>query len=117
MSLVHIHNMDELTALFEKEDRVCIIDCYATWCGPCKMIAPLFEDYSNSEWNKYICFVKLDVDVAEDVAEYLQVSAMPTFLAYYKNQKLAEFSGASKDKLQNMVATSVALYKQVNQME
>ena len=44
-----------------------IIDFYATWCGPCKMLAPIFEQVANEKEN--IAFVKVDVDVAGELAQ------------------------------------------------
>merc|ERR1712137_1150969 len=78
-------------------DKPVVVDFTATWCGPCKAIAPFFEELAG----KYpdIVFVKVDVDDCDDVAAKCGISAMPTFHKYAKGAKVKEVVGASKDKL------------------
>jgi len=70
---------------FERElraagDRAVIIDFYATWCGPCKNIAPRIGDMAK----KYpkVVVLKADVDVAEDLAEKYNIECLPTFKVF-----------------------------------
>lgn len=55
-----------------------VIDFFATWCGPCKKIAPAFEKLA--EVYPSITFLKVDVDESAELAEHYEVQAMPTFL-------------------------------------
>ncbi|KAK4553072.1 hypothetical protein LTR86_009799 [Recurvomyces mirabilis] len=58
-----------------------IVDFHATWCGPCKVIAPIFEQLATAETKPgKIVFCKVDVDEQREVAGRYGVSAMPTFL-------------------------------------
>merc|ERR1711994_1026486 len=80
-----IGSMDELNKeLADAGRKLVVIDFYATWCGPCKMIAPKLEEMSKTKTN--VVFLKVDVDEAEDVAMEYNISAMPTFL-FMKNGK------------------------------
>ncbi|KAL9128498.1 MAG: hypothetical protein Q9217_002824 [Psora testacea] len=65
----------------------------ATWCGPCKIIAPKIVELSNKYYNAR--FYKLDVDELPDVAQELGVRAMPTFLVFKGGEKIAEVVGAN----------------------
>ena len=78
-----------------------VVDFTASWCGPCKSIAPFFEELAG----KYpdIEFVKIDVDELEDVAGECGISAMPTFQVYSNGVKVSEMTGADKDKLSALV--------------
>merc|ERR1712223_1496403 len=58
--------------------KLVVIDFFATWCGPCKMIAPKIEQMAGEMVN--VVFLKVDVDEAEDVAQEYNISAMPTFV-------------------------------------
>ena len=62
-----------------KEGKV-FVDCYATWCGPCKMIAPVIDDLEK-EITDYK-FYKLDVDESEDVAVKYKIMSIPTMLIF-----------------------------------
>lgn len=84
------------------EDLV-VVDFSATWCGPCKMIAPVFEEMSNEFGG--VVFVKIDVDEVPEIAQKYQVMAMPTFLFLRKGEIVGRFSGASGDKLREMLAS------------
>ncbi|XP_052256691.1 thioredoxin-like isoform X2 [Dreissena polymorpha] len=81
--------------------KVVAVDFTATWCGPCQMIKPLFEQLSQDCTN--VLFWKVDVDQCEDIASEQGISAMPTFKFYRNGQKIDEFTGANKDKLTELV--------------
>lgn len=78
-----------------------IVDFTATWCGPCKQIAPFFQELSEKYTN--IKFVKVDVDELEDVTSEAGVSAMPSFYVYKDGEVAEKLVGASKDKLEDLV--------------
>ncbi|KAG8462002.1 hypothetical protein KFE25_014021 [Diacronema lutheri] len=85
-------------ALKEAGDKLVIVDFTATWCGPCKMIGPVFDKLA-AEYGDRAVFLKVDVDENSDTAADCGIRAMPTFQFYKSGGKLAEFAGADKDKL------------------
>ncbi|KAA8646494.1 hypothetical protein EYZ11_002998 [Aspergillus tanneri] len=64
-----------------------VVDFFATWCGPCKAVAPVVGKLSDTYPN--VRFIQVDVDKVKSVAQELQVRAMPTFVLY-KDGKLLE---------------------------
>lgn len=64
---------------FITENKLVIIDFFATWCGPCKMLSPVLEELSNE---LSIPVGKVDVDECEDLAKAFEVSSIPTLLLY-----------------------------------
>lgn len=56
-----------------------IIDFYADWCGPCKMVAPVLEELSN-EYNGKIVIYKVDTEVEQELAAVFGIQSIPTFL-------------------------------------
>ena len=103
MALLHINALDQLNALIQSEQKV-IIDFYAQWCGPCKMIAPFFEELAAK--NPAIKFVKVDVDQAGDICRKYKIRAMPTFILIKNGEVASSFTGAAKEQLQQMVASA-----------
>ena len=67
--------------------KLVVIDFFAEWCGPCKMIAPKIEEMAAQMSN--VVFLKVDVDEAEDAAQEYNIQAMPTFLLIKNNQKVS----------------------------
>jgi len=78
-----------------------VIDFFATWCGPCVMIAPKIEEMAQKMTN--VVFLKVDVDDAEDVALKYDISAMPTFKFIKNGEVVDELMGANADKLMDLV--------------
>jgi thioredoxin 1 len=75
-----------------------LVDFTATWCGPCKMIGPYFEELAAKFPD--VEFVKVDVDELDDVAAACGISAMPTFQLYSNGVMVKEMCGADKAKLE-----------------
>ena len=67
--------------------KLVVIDFFAEWCGPCKMIAPKIEEMAAQMSN--VVFLKVDVDEAEDAAQEYNVQAMPTFVLIKNKQKVS----------------------------
>lgn len=70
-----------------KENGVVVVDFWATWCGPCKMIAPIIEDLS-SQLDE-VKFVKLDVDKNPAIANDFKITTIPT-LKMFKNGEVVD---------------------------
>lgn len=77
-----------------KEGKV-LVDCYATWCGPCKMLSPIIDEVSNEVKN--YTFYKLDVDENENIAEEYGIMSIPTLLIF-EDGKLKEKTVGFKTK-------------------
>ncbi|RPD64761.1 thioredoxin [Lentinus tigrinus ALCF2SS1-7] len=82
-------------------DKPAVFDFWATWCGPCKLISPIFEKLS--EQTDAVDFYKVDVDEAQDIAQEVGVRAMPTFMAFKQGNKVKEVVGANPPALQGLV--------------
>ncbi len=77
MSLIHFENenFDDL-----KRDGVVLVDFYADWCGPCKMVSPILEEISEERNDFKI--IKVNVDKASDLATKYGVMSIPTMIVF-----------------------------------
>jgi len=80
-----------------KSDRPVIVDFWATWCMPCKMLAPTVEEIANEYKGKYKV-AKLNIDDAMDVATNLSVMNIPTLIFFSNGQEIARMVGAASKK-------------------
>lgn len=74
------------------EKNICVIDFSASWCGPCRMMAPILEDIADKYKGKYY-FYQIDVDSAEELAQKFEISAVPTIVIFAKGKELGRTSG------------------------
>lgn len=81
MALIHLENenYDELI-----KEGIVVVDFFATWCGPCKMLGPIIEKLGNSMNN--VKFIKVDVDKQEELARRYGVMSIPTII-FFKDGK------------------------------
>ena len=70
-----------------KENKKVLIDCYASWCGPCKMLSPVIDKLA--EEISDVKFYKIDVDTAEKITSDFDIMSIPTLLIF-KDGKLKE---------------------------
>lgn len=78
-------------------DKV-VVDFFANWCGPCKMLAPIVEEVSN-ELEK-ITFVKVDIDEIESLPRQFDIMSIPTLLVFEKGELIKRHTGyIDKDEL------------------
>ncbi|KAM8715909.1 hypothetical protein ACLKA7_002880 [Drosophila subpalustris] len=79
-------------------DKLVVVDFFATWCGPCKAIAPKLEELAQ-QYAEKIVVLKVDVDDCESIAMEYDVASMPTFLFIKNSVKLEQFAGANAARL------------------
>ena len=82
---VNDSNFDEVVV---KSEKPVMVDFWAEWCGPCRMIAPIIEEISN-EYSERALVVKCDVDNSPGVAAKYGIRNIPTVL-YFKEGKVAD---------------------------
>lgn len=84
MAVNHPATASEFASILSSNMYV-VADFYADWCGPCKQIAPMYEQFAKaSSVPGYLAFAKVNVDNNREVAAKYGVSAMPTFM-FFKN--------------------------------
>ena len=90
MSVIHITKDNFEEKVLKAENKV-LLDFAATWCGPCKMIAPIVEEIAQE--NEYITVGKIDVDEAPELAIRFGVSSIPTLIVMEKGEKKGQLIG------------------------
>ncbi|MBS0647998.1 MAG: thioredoxin [Verrucomicrobia bacterium] len=76
---------------------IVLVDFYADWCGPCRMIAPHLEALSK-EFEGQASIVKLDVDHAQRIASTYDVSSIPTLILFREGKEVGRIVGARDAK-------------------
>ena len=105
MTIINLENgvLSEIIEETEKHTDNIIVDFYATWCGPCKLLSPVLEQVS-AELGNEIAIIKVDVEKNPKDAELFQVQAVPT-LVFLKDGEVhdATVGFVSKEKIKKIL--------------
>lgn len=93
---------------FTTENNLVLVDIWATWCGPCRMIGPIVDQLS-VDYQGQLSVGKLDTDANREIVQELGVRNIPTLLLY-KNGEIVDKSvgSASKEKLTEMINSHIS---------
>lgn len=78
----------------EIKDGVTLVDFFATWCGPCKMLGPVLEGLSEEMGDK-VNFLKVDIDQSRDLADKFQIVSVPTMMIFKNGERVETMVGFS----------------------
>ncbi|MBF1060847.1 MAG: thioredoxin [Prevotellaceae bacterium] len=90
--MARLINSTDFPALVQ-DDKLLVVDFFATWCGPCKKLSPTLDEVSE-EFGDRVNIVKVDVDESEDLAMTYGIRSVPTVLFFKKGQQVDKFVGA-----------------------
>lgn len=100
MEVIEINDADFKESLGEAAKVV--IDCYAPWCGPCKMLSPVIEQLA--EENEEVRFFKLNIDDNDDTASEYDIMSIPTVLIFENGELKEKLVGfRTKDELEEII--------------
>ena len=85
-----------------KSEKTVLVDFYADWCGPCKMLSPIIDEIA--EENSEIKVVKVNVDDAQDLAMKYQVMSIPTLVVIKNGEEVNRSVGLiDKSQVENLI--------------
>ncbi len=100
--MVKVVNESSFEAEVLKSNETVLVDFYADWCGPCKMVAPILEEIAQENADIKVC--KVDVDASQSLAQQFGVASIPTLIVFKNGEVTVKNVGAlPKDRILGLV--------------
>lgn len=99
--MLTVNSKEEYYSLIEEKDMV-LVDFYADWCGPCKMMAPILAKVQESM--PELTIIKVDAEENPEILKDFSITSIPTFIFYHKG--IAKFEAAGfmpQPKIESMI--------------
>ena len=101
MSVKKIEEKD-FNEVIKNKDKKVLVDCYADWCGPCRMLSPIIDELA--EEIDSCEFYKLNVDEAENISREYGIMSIPTILIFKDGKEINKSIGLkTKDELKELI--------------
>lgn len=103
--MAKIINTTQFRSDVENGNGVVVVDFFATWCGPCKMLAPVFEA-AGEEMQNEARFVKVDIDQSLEIAQQFNITTVPTMMIFKDGKPVQSLVGfMPKEKIKATVTS------------
>ena len=90
--MAKIINTSQFRGSVEETQGVVVVDFFATWCGPCKMLAPVFEQVGEEMKNE-ATFLKVDIDQSLEIAQKFRITTVPTMMIFKDGKPVESLVG------------------------
>lgn len=91
----------------EISEGVVLVDFFATWCGPCKMLAPVLENLSE-EMNGKVKIIKVDIDQSPALADEFRIVSVPTMILFKNGEAAEQMVGfLPKERIQEVIEANL----------
>lgn len=105
--MTRIIETEEFKTEVENADETIVVDFFATWCGPCKMLSPVFEELGQDMEDR-AKFLKVDIDKSLELARKFEVTTVPTVIVFKEGKETDRLVGfIQKQKLEEMVKSHI----------
>lgn len=105
--MAKVINTSEFRDKVENGKGVAVVDFFATWCGPCKMLAPIFAE-AGEDMKDEATFYKLDIDESLEIAQQFGVASVPTMIVFKDGKAVDQIVGfMPKDRLISKIKKSL----------
>ncbi len=113
---VKLVNEQQFAAEIQNASKPVVVDFFATWCGPCKMLSPMLDELAGSRTNQ-IVFLKVDIDQSKGLADRFEIEGVPTLIAFRNGKPVDRVVGLPQKQalgrfLDSLAATTGAGEKQ-----
>lgn len=100
-----LKHFDDTNFTKEIAQGITLVDFYADWCGPCRMMTPIIEQLAQ-EMTGRVVVAKLDIDSQQKTAQALQVTSIPTLILFKNGQEIKRIVGLKdKETLKKLLET------------
>ena len=103
---------DTALQLLAKEDKPVIVDVFAPWCGPCRMMKPVFHTFAQQHTSEYTC-AELDAEKAPHIVQQWGVRAFPTILVFKNKNIIGKVEGYKSADVLNKKITRIILLRKL----